>query len=266
MTSFKQFEQEAWEKKAHRYNDSWGSVTIQPIDRVLAYAGAGPGIKLLDVGCGPGHLVAAAAERGAAADGCDLSIEMVSIAKKNYPQLQFKKSDADRLDFPDGSYDAIVLNYLLLHVADQHLTILESKRVLKPGGQLVFTLWLSPAASPGLKLMFDAVKAHADMSVIPPAQDIFMLTNTEATKSFLEGNGFTNVQFEEYPTGWRVANAEKFFDAVQAGTRIGGLIDLQKAEIKAKIKSQVISGISQFQTDEGYFIPMPSLITAADKR
>lgn len=265
MTTFKQFEQDAWEKKAGRYDETWGTVSSQPIDRVLAHAGAGPGTKLLDVGCGPGHLVAAAARRGADADGCDLSAEMVAIARKNYPDRRFKQSDADKLDFTDGSYDALTMNFLLLHVADQHKTILEARRVLKSGGTLVFSIWLGPAASPGMRLMLEAVKTHGDMSVIPPAQDIFMLTDKDQTRQFLEQNGFGRIEFEEYPSGWRVASPDQVFTAVQAGTRIGGLIDLQKPEIKERIRLQIVSGIEQFKTDGGYFIPMPSLIVTADK-
>jgi hypothetical protein len=52
---------------------------------------------------------------------------------------------------------------------------------------------------------------------------------------------------------------------VQAGTRIGGLIELQNTEIKKQIKAAILRNIEEFRTDKGYIIPTPSLIVTASK-
>lgn len=261
--SFKEFERKAWESKAPRYQSTWGEVTRQPIATILDRAGAGPGCRLLDCGCGPGELVHAAALRGADALGADHSSVMVQIASANFPQCRFQQEDAERLSFAAGSFDAVVLNYLLLHVADQERTLLEAGRVLKSGGRLVCTVWLPPSQSPGLSLMFEAVKKYADTTVIPPAQDIFMFSDPLKAGGFLEQNGFTRVTFEEFPTCWLVANADTFFTAVQAGTRIGGMIDLQRPDVKERIRQEILTGVERFRTAGGYRILMPSGIISA---
>jgi SAM-dependent methyltransferase len=101
MTTFKDFERAAWEVKAHRYQDTWGSVTQQSTDAVLDDACLTFGSRLLDCGCGPGHLCERAARRGVIVTGCDYSEKMVQIAASNYPELTFVKEDVEALTFDD---------------------------------------------------------------------------------------------------------------------------------------------------------------------
>ena len=265
MADFKEFERSAWEAKAHRYNSTWGTVSNQAIEPVLDAGHITAGMTLLDLGCGPGHLTAAAARRGADPVGCDLSTGMIAIARENYPKLDFRQGDAESLEFADGTFDLVVMNFLLLHVPDQNRVILEAKRVLKPGGRLIFSVWLGPGRSPGLRLMFEAVKAFADMNVIPPAQDIFMFAEPEFAEQTLTADGFSAIEFAEIDAAWEVSTGKQFFEAVQAGTRIGGLIDLQKPEIKSQIEEQILERIEEFKSAGGYYIPTPALVISADK-
>ena len=265
MTTFKEFERDAWERKASRYPDTWGTLTIQPIEAVLDAAKVCAKTELLDCGCGPGHLAYRAVERGAIVTGCDYSKAMLRIANANYPKLNFHFEDAEALSFSGSSFDAVILNFLLLHVADQPRVLLEAKRVLKPMGRLVYSVWLPPAESPGLKLVFDAIAKYADTSVIPPAQDIFMFARADHAAEFLKLNGFSNIKFQRFETYWQVPTAEAFFSAVQAGTRMGGMIELQKPEIKVQIRQSIDAALSNCQTLEGYIIPTPSIIVSAQK-
>lgn len=56
-------------------------------------------MRVLDVACGPGHVAAAAARRGARATGCDLSSAMVTLASRLHPELEFRQGDAEALPF-----------------------------------------------------------------------------------------------------------------------------------------------------------------------
>ena len=68
-------------------------------------------MKLLDVGCGPGYVSAAAAERGASPTGIDFSAEMVGIAQRMFPAIEFREGDAQQLGFADGMFDRVVSNF-----------------------------------------------------------------------------------------------------------------------------------------------------------
>lgn len=264
MNDFKAFEKNAWEKKSPKYQNTWGRVTNQVIKTLIDQVSIKSGETFLDCGCGPGFLCKAAHDAGANVVGCDYSESMLQVARSNFSDLKFEKQDAENLTYPDSQFDIVTLNYLLLHVANQEQTLREAKRVLKTRGRLAFTNWLAPDRSPGLNLMFSAVKKYADTSVIPPAQDIFMFSSEEAIKSFLEVQGFSKIEFTVFQSFWKVGSPDDFFTAVQAGTRIGGMIDLQTEDIKLKIRDHIFDKIEEFRTEENdYIIPTPSLLTVA---
>jgi ubiquinone/menaquinone biosynthesis C-methylase UbiE len=267
MNDFKEFERLAWEQKASRYEDTWGSVTQQVIPFVLERAHIQPGDTLFDCGCGPGHLCHAAALRGASVIGGDASHTMIQIASSNYPNLRFQYEDAEQLSFHDATFSVVMLNYLLLHVAHQRQALSETVRILKPGGRLIFTLWQPPQRSPGFALIFSAIQKFADTSVIPPAEDVFQFTDTVQIQTFLKDQGFVDSTIEQFDSSWHVAHAESFFQAIQAGTRMGGMIELQKPEVKEQIRTEILSGLeAQFRAANGFMIPTPSLVVHARKK
>src|SRR5690349_12071645 len=111
--AFREFELRGWsdEHTANEYLDTFGLVTAQAIPALLEAAGAGPGVPLLDVATGPGYIANSAAAKGAIVTGIDFSPAMVEIAKRLYPSITFRIGDAQALDFPDGSFDAVIAAY-----------------------------------------------------------------------------------------------------------------------------------------------------------
>src|SRR6516165_11344045 len=74
---------------------------------VLDAAGAGPGIRLLDVGCGSGLTLVLAAERGAIPSGIDISPGLLDIARDRLPQADLRAADMESLPFGDATFDAV---------------------------------------------------------------------------------------------------------------------------------------------------------------
>src|SRR5580700_6778280 len=68
-----------------------------------------PGERILDLGCGTGHLTAQIAERGADVIGLDASASMIAQARQNYPKLKFVLADARTFEL-DGRFDAVFSN------------------------------------------------------------------------------------------------------------------------------------------------------------
>src|SRR4051812_13825911 len=104
MNRFTEFEHEGWERVANKYDSVWSSSTRQFIPPLLEAAEVSDNLSLLDIGCGPGYVSAAAAERGAIPIGLDFSQEMIAIATKMFPRLQFQEGDAQNLPFADSSF------------------------------------------------------------------------------------------------------------------------------------------------------------------
>ena len=102
-----------------------------------------------DLGCGPGHLVIQLARMapGLHVTGVDLSDEMLTEAESLGRQsgldgrILFRKGDAARIPFPDGSLDLVVSTLSLHHWSDPVAVLDEIARVLRPkGAVLVFDL------------------------------------------------------------------------------------------------------------------------------
>lgn len=92
--------------------------------------------RLLDLGCGGGQFLAAAAEQGWRAVGSDVSHEacLAALKASDSPIIQ---ADSGSLPVRDRSVDAVTLVNVLDHLADPRRVLAEARRVLVPGGALV---------------------------------------------------------------------------------------------------------------------------------
>lgn len=98
------------------------------------------GLKILELGCGLGEASVYLSLQGAQVFSTDLSEEMLNttskLAQKYNTAVTTRKCSADKIDFPDESFDIVYAANLLHHV-DIEQTLAEAKRVLVPGGRFV---------------------------------------------------------------------------------------------------------------------------------
>jgi SAM-dependent methyltransferase len=119
--------------------------------RVLDLLAPAAGERVLDVGVGPGLLAYDLARLVGEAGrmvGLDLAPAMVAAAAERLsglPQATVREGDAERLEFPDASFDAVVSTQVYEYVADMPRALGELHRVLRPGGRTLIldTDWRS---------------------------------------------------------------------------------------------------------------------------
>ncbi len=151
MTSFRDFEHERWQEAVETYAGFWAGLTRQTVRPLLDALEISPETRLLDVSCGTGHVAAAAASMGASVVGIDFSSVMLSRARGLHPTLDFRLGDAEELEFPDESFDAVAVNFGMLHFQHPERALAQAHRVLRPGGRAAYTVWAPPDQSPGLR-------------------------------------------------------------------------------------------------------------------
>ncbi|SNR54592.1 class I SAM-dependent methyltransferase [Halorubrum vacuolatum] len=101
-----------------------------------------PGERILDVGCGTGHLTAEIADAGAAVVGVDAAADMIAAARREYPDLSFRQVDARELDRATETvlaepFDAVFSNAALHWIREQDRALSAIAAVLRPGGRFV---------------------------------------------------------------------------------------------------------------------------------
>ena len=122
----------------HRYTKEWH------IPTAARFAQA-KDLNVLEVGCGLGTDGAQFAKAGANYTGIDLTEAAVDLARKRFELFQlpgtFRVADAERLDFPDNTFDIVYSHGVLHHTPDTAAAVREVHRVLRPGGKAVVMLY-----------------------------------------------------------------------------------------------------------------------------
>ena len=105
------------------------------------------GSRLLDVGCGPGHVLnrLAMIAPGIDATGLDVDAAMIGRARRKAARAgratdggpRFVVADVAAMPFPDASFDVVVSSYAVHHWPDRYAGLAEVMRVLKPGGRAI---------------------------------------------------------------------------------------------------------------------------------
>lgn len=264
---FHDFERTGWERAAEFYGDAFGALTAQTAPALLDAVAAGAGTRLLDVATGPGFIAAAAAQRGSTVTGLDFARAMVDEARRRHPTIAFRDGDAEALPFADGSFDAVVMNFGMLHLARPDAAIAEAHRVLRPGGRYAFTVWAAPERAVGFGMTLRAIEAHGRADVgLPDGPPFFRFSDAAGTQKTLESAGFGDVRVQELPLMWHVASPAAMFDAMcKGGVRTAAVLRAQTPEAFAAIGAAVRRGVEAYARNREFVLPMPAVLASCRK-
>ena len=112
------------------------------VEQVYPYFSAQKNARVLDLGCGPGGFLYTLAPMCGHITGADISKEAIKVCRQTIKQNCLKNADAvdisgSALPFEDGSFDIVVMVDLIHHMSDILTSMVEVKRVLRPGGKLL---------------------------------------------------------------------------------------------------------------------------------
>jgi SAM-dependent methyltransferase len=263
--AFKAFEHAGWVEVAGRYADTFAHLTGQAIEPLLDATGVRLGTHALDVACGPGHLAAAAARRGAHATGVDFSSTMVAQARRLHPSVEFREGDAEDLPFSDSAFDAVTIAFGMLHFARPDRALAEARRVLASGGRCAFTVWDAPERAVTFGLILRAIEAHGDRNVpLPAGPDFFRFSEPAEIQRSLTSAGFEDAEVTTIPLVWRVPSSDALLDIfLEAGVRTTALLRAQTRERLAAIRTKLRELAKPFERGGELHLETPCVLASA---
>jgi ubiquinone/menaquinone biosynthesis C-methylase UbiE len=123
-----------------------------------------PGMRVLDMACGPGTLsrrLAKLASPGGEVVGIDLAEGMIELARAaGIPNARFEVMDIEELGFADGWFDAVVCGHGLQFVPDLGRALREARRVLRGGGRFAASVPASAVKESVWKLIDAVIDRH----------------------------------------------------------------------------------------------------------
>jgi SAM-dependent methyltransferase len=263
-TSFHDFERDGWERAAEYYSDAFGSLTAQTITPLLQAAGVRSGTRVLDVATGPGSVAAAAAALGASPVGIDFSPHMVALAREQHPSLEFEEGDAEALKFGAARFDAVTINFGVLHLARPDTALAEARRVLVPGGRCAFTVWAKPEISVGFGIVLRAIERHGRMDVpLPEGPPFFRFGDSEESIRSMLAAGYVDPRVEQIPLVWRLASAAALYDAFANGAvRTAALLRAQTEDALVDIHTEIVEEAGAYRRGDIIELPMAAVLTS----
>lgn len=156
---------------AEAYDSYMGRYSIPLAPLFCDFAEIDSQARVLDVGCGPGALVAELARRLGPRAVCavDPSEPFVGAVRKRHPEVDVRRASAEGLPFADEEFDASLAQLVVHFMADPTIGLHEMARVTRPGGVVAACVWDHGGGEGPLTRFWDAAR-QLDPNVIDESQ------------------------------------------------------------------------------------------------
>ena len=233
--------------------------------RMVDVARVAFGDRVLDVGCGTGVLARVAADRVGEGQvtGLDLNEDMLAVARRLRPQLDWCQGDATALPFADASYDVVMSQFALMYFSDRIAALQEMMRVLRPGGRLAVAVWDSYERATGYKDLTEIVQRRCGQAAADVLKAPFALGDKEMLLTLCKTAGIDDAVVVSRKGTITYPTIEVFVETEVKGSPLEALLD---AESYQKVVQEAEEKLQQFCTDcGGIIMPMDASIVTAIK-
>ncbi len=144
------FVAEHYTSRAQDYVNSVNHSTGDDLDQIEAMLRGASSSRVLDLGCGGGHVSYCAAPHVAHVVACDVTASMLEVvaqtaAERGLPNITVEQGAAEHLPFSNAAFDVVLCRFTTHHWRNMEAGLREARRVLAPGGRAVFIDVVAPA-------------------------------------------------------------------------------------------------------------------------
>ena len=179
-----------------------------------------PGQTILELACGVGDTGFMAASRigdEGRLIATDFSPSMIEAARSRAQELglrnvEFRVMDAENMDLDDDSVDGVLCRWGYMLMADPAAALAETRRVLRDGGRLAFSVWGPPERNMWSAIAGTTLVQGGHME--PPeagSPGIFAMASPDRIRELVTGAGFAEPRIEEVEVEWRFDDFEDYW-------------------------------------------------------
>jgi SAM-dependent methyltransferase len=224
-----------------------------------------PGQTILELAAGLGDTGFAAARKigdGGKLISTDFSPQMVEAARQRGKELgltnvEHRVMDAESMNLEDDSVDGVLCRWGYMLMADPPAAFAETRRVLRDGGRLCFSVWTEAERNPFAAVPGAVLVAHGHMPPPEPgAPGIFALADPERVGALVTGAGFEQPEIEEVPVEWRFGDFDEYWGFIVeiSGSAAQIIRGLPEDEQRA-VREQVEASAQGFRANDAYVLP-----------
>jgi ubiquinone/menaquinone biosynthesis C-methylase UbiE len=182
--------------------------------RLIQSANPQPDERVLDVACGTGIVARSIAPyigTNGNVTGLELNPDMLTVARsiagREGHSFEWRQGQAEKLPFPNESFDLVVCQFALMFFADQRLALAEMRRVLTSGGRIVLSVWQGLDRHSFYQALHNVSLQRLGRSVV---EQVFSLGNADELRGLLINAGFQHIEIEPMSLTARFPNPDEF--------------------------------------------------------
>ena len=192
----------------------------------------------------------------------DFAPEMVAAARRRVEEMgvenaEFRRLDAERMDLATNSVDGVLCRWAYMLMIDPAAAFAETRRVLRPGSRLAFSVWAERERNPGLSL---AGKVLVELGLVPQpdpeAPSAFFMADPGRIRELVVGAGFATPDIEEVPFRWPFADRDAYWRYLtETAASASPVLRSLPPEEQETVREQMHEAARPFQSGEGYDFP-----------
>jgi SAM-dependent methyltransferase len=192
-----------------------------------------------------------------------LARSLVSRDSRSGGQLQWQEASADKLPFPDGSFNVVYCQLGLQFFADRPAALREMRRVLGTEGRLAVMVWRGIHESPGFAVLADALQRHVGQAAAAIMRAPFGLTNADELEALVRAAGFQNVAVQQRSGTVRFPSVERFVLSYVAGSPLAGPVSQADDAARAGLITDVRNALGKFTNNNELAFPIAAHLLSA---
>lgn len=238
--------------------------------RLLDVAGAKPGERVLDVGCGTGVVARQAAPlvgpRGRLV-GLDLNEGMLAVARAascdGRPAIEWRQGNAMAIPFGEAEFDLVLCHQALQFVSDPNAALREMRRVLADGGRVAVGVCRSIEFCPGYPLLAESLRRHVGPEAEAIMRSPFPSWTIDHVRGLFSAAGFRDVRVAIEVTPIRYPSPEEFLRQEAACSPLAALIGALGPEALMALVQELTGALRSRCDDQGLVFPIETYLTLA---